>query len=88
MFKHATLKFLVVQSPKGILKDLSEQYVNEILSMPSYIGHRWYVKPGEAISPTRNSFTFGGCVQLAHDDAAVLQRDYHRYEAIDDYLRL
>ena len=78
MFKHATLKFLVVHSPKGILKGLNEQSVKEILSMPSYLGHQWYVKPGEPISPTTNSFTFGGCVQLVHEDAAVLQRDYSR----------
>lgn len=78
MIKHASLKFLVVQSKKGVLKEINEDCVNEILSMPSYVGHQWHVKPGEVISPTTDAFTFGGCVQLAHEDAAVLQRDYTR----------
>jgi hypothetical protein len=78
MYKHATLKYLVIQSAKGILTDISEQYVDEIRSMASYSGHQWYVKPGEPIAPTTDCFTFGGCVQLGHEDAGVLQRDYSR----------
>ena len=46
--------------------------------MASYTGHQWYVKPGDDVSPTTDCFTFGGCVQLGHEDTEVLQRDYNR----------
>jgi hypothetical protein len=78
MRKHVALKYLVIQTEKGILKELNQLAVNEILGLSSYIGHQWYVKPGEVISPTIDSFTFGGCIQLANEDPAVLHRDYTR----------
>jgi hypothetical protein len=78
MYQHAILKYVVIQSEKGILKVINEEYVEEIRSMASYTGHQWFVKPGEPISPTVDCFTFGGCVQLGHEDAGVLQRDYCR----------
>lgn len=78
MFKHASLKYIVIQSKKGMLQAINEKYVKEIQGMASYTGHQWYVKPGDVIAPTTDCFTFGGCVQLSHEDDTVLQRDYRR----------
>lgn len=78
MTKHAAIKYLVIQGEKGTLKQINEPFVQEIRNMPSYCSHQWYVKVGEPIAPTIDCFTFGGCVQLRHEDADVLQRDYAR----------
>ena len=78
MFKHATLKYIVVQTEKGFLKEINEACVKEIQSMSSYYGHTWGVTVGDIISPTVDCFTFGGWVQLCHEDADVIERDYKR----------
>lgn len=51
--------------------------------LSSYIGHTFFVKPGEELQLTVDEFTRPGTVMLAHADAATLERDYAAVVALD-----
>ena len=75
--KYGALKFLISYH-EGKLKRYNEHFIKEIESLESYRGHQVFVKPGARLKKTQNCFTWGGCVQLVHEDEDQLERDYSR----------
>ena len=79
MYKQAKLKYFVVQSKEGILKNINQDCVNEIMRLHSYASLHFFVSVGDEVKPTSNCFTWGGCVCLQNIDSTALQEDYERY---------
>jgi hypothetical protein len=68
-----------VSAKEGLLKQIDEASLQEILHMESYRSHQFFVDKGDSIKKTQNCFSWGGAVTLANKDSAALERDYARY---------
>jgi hypothetical protein len=62
----------------GILKSINPDILQEIRAMKSFIRMELFLKPGQAMTPTINCFTFGGIVVLVHPDPQQVLADYEK----------
>lgn len=76
---YGSLKWLIVSAKEGLLKQIDEASLQEILSLESYRSHQFFVDKGDSVKKTQNCFSWGGAVTLANTDEKALNRDYARY---------
>ena len=75
---YGSLKWLIVSAKEGLLKQIDEASLQEILNLESYRSHQFFVDKGDSVKKTQNCFSWGGAVTLANTDEKALNRDYAR----------
>jgi len=75
------VRFLLIHA-QGSLESIDADVTHEICQLASYRGHELFVEAGQAVVPTVDGFTYGGCVRLAHADLGQLESDDAFVEAV------
>lgn len=77
----ACLKYLLTHKA-GVLDAVDDVALASVTRLPSYQGHEIFLDVGTHVIPTKDCFSWGGVVKLAHKDPAQLQQDYSFIEQL------
>jgi len=69
------IKYLLTHKA-GTLQAVDQKALATLTSLPSYRGHEIFLDLGKPVIPTKDCFSWGGCVKLTHLDQAQRDADY------------
>ena len=79
------LLFIIVKNVSGEYIGPNDILLREMHELPSVMEVQFFPKPGDIIGPTKNCFSWGGCVAMFHKVRAVLDTDYERIRDMEDH---
>mmetsp|Transcript_12449 Transcript_12449/g.16757 ORF Transcript_12449/g.16757 Transcript_12449/m.16757 type:complete len:330 (+) Transcript_12449:690-1679(+) len=81
LYNAACIKYLLTHK-RGLLKSIHPKALETITQLESYRGHEIFIKVGADVIPTKDCFSWAGCVKLVNPTDEGLQRDYNIIEQL------
>jgi len=75
LYAAGCIKYLLTHQA-GVLQGINQPALDEITNLESYRGHEVFLDIGKPVIPTKDCFSWGGCVKLVHPTQEGLERDY------------
>ena len=80
--KHGILAFIIVHD-EGVVQEVNAQLLAEVHALPSFLAVELFHHAGSTLRRTVDCFTFGGTLQLLHDQEEQVEADYRRVREIE-----